>query len=193
MIEAKYAISHIDPDKLLKSDLPEVCFLGRSNSGKSTLINRICNRKVMAHVSSVPGKTRQFNLFESKVDGKIFYICDLPGFGYAKFSKDEREQWKHKIIGYLKSRANLKIAFLLLDCKRTPGEEELFLQEYIYELGIHLVVIATKMDRLNQSEKSTALKKFATNFGLQSSDVIYTGTKINFDSIVERIKTLALE
>lgn len=131
-------------------DLPEFAFAGKSNVGKSTLINAFVGRKALARVSSEPGKTQTINFY--KVND-AFYLVDLPGYGYAKTSKETREKWGKMIEKYLKTSPVLKGVFLLVDMRHEPGENDLLMFDWIQNNGYEPYVIMTKADKLSKNEQ----------------------------------------
>jgi GTP-binding protein len=160
------------------STLPEIAFVGRSNVGKSTLVNSFCERRKLARTSKTPGRTQTFNFYKiefevnqaDRVDaeGKSFryecYFVDLPGFGYAKVAKFKKEPWKEAISNYLLRRKSLEGVLLLVDSRREPQEEEC----WIAELGKkgNMWVALTKADKLNQNERRAAVAKAAKSLHL---------------------------
>ncbi len=167
---------------LPKTNLPEVILCGRSNVGKSTFINLLFNRKNLAKTSSTPGKTRSINYY--MIDNK-FYLVDLPGFGYAKTSKKEREYWAKLISDYIKMSGNISLAFHLIDSRHTPAESDIMLNNFLRAVDLPYIVILSKTDKLNQSglsrTKKTIIKTFPElSFGdnlLFYSSVKKTGKK----------------
>ncbi|MCG8569473.1 MAG: ribosome biogenesis GTP-binding protein YihA/YsxC [Spirochaetes bacterium] len=128
---------------------PEIAFIGRSNVGKSSLINHLCKKKI-AHTSSTPGKTRLINLF--LVNNK-FYLVDLPGYGYAKVDKKMRKDWGKSIEDYLISRQQLKAVFFLLDCRRVPNEHDRMINEWLKKNpGVQTFYVLTKADKFSKSK-----------------------------------------
>lgn len=143
--------SHGDVQKIPQNKtMPQVAFCGRSNAGKSSLINAILQRKDLAKVSTIPGKTKTLNFY--LLNKKIFLV-DLPGFGYAKASNQERDKMIKLINGYLNSADTLKLLFILCDSKREFPEEEKALIQTCYIRGITPIVVRTKVDKLNQKER----------------------------------------
>ncbi len=126
-------------------DLPEIAFAGRSNVGKSSLLNRLVRRKAFARVSKTPGRTREINFF--KVNDK-FILADLPGYGYAKISKEKKADWRPLIEGYLKRTPTLAGVVLLLDIRRDPNEDDIAMLDFLAEIGVPTVVVLTKIDKL---------------------------------------------
>ena len=148
-------------EDLITSNLPEVILCGRSNVGKSSLINSLFNKKKLAKTSSTPGKTRSVNYY--LIDDK-FYLVDLPGFGYAKISKEEREYWASIVAGYLDRAKNISIAFHLIDSRHKPTELDMKLNELLKFHKLPYIVILSKVDKLKQSEISAAKKNITISF-----------------------------
>lgn len=131
------------------SGLPEVALLGRSNVGKSSLINKLLNRKAIARVSSDPGKTRTINFYNCN---NALYLVDLPGYGYARVSKEEKRKWGNIIDTYLNSRAELKSVILLIDSRHEPTSDDLLMLNWIRAKEVLPVIAATKCDKLSNSQ-----------------------------------------
>ncbi len=135
--------------------LPQLILCGRSNVGKSSFINSLFNRKNLAKTSSTPGKTRSINFFN--VDDS-FYVVDLPGYGYAKSSKAEREKWSKLVTDFIKNSANIKHAFHFLDCRHNPTELDIKLHSWLIINQIEFSIILNKIDKLSQSDLNKAVK-----------------------------------
>lgn len=177
-----------------RQPLPEVAVIGRSNVGKSTFINRLCKRK-MARVSGNPGSTRELNFYQvegARVDGTGFgfALVDMPGFGFAKLSKVERDQISRLAVSYLRERKQIRAVILLNDCRREPGEDESAVQALCAEEGIHCLVVATKLDAVKRSQHERLLKELARGYHLERGDILVTGEGISPDAIWERVTTL---
>ncbi len=175
-------------------NLTEVAVIGRSNVGKSTFINRLCRRKQLAHVSGSPGSTRELNYYqlEGLADDRSFKIAlvDMPGFGYAKLSKAEREHISELSVSFLRDRRRLKLVILLNDCRRTPGEDERAVQHLCAEEGLHCLVVLTKLDTLRANEKTKMIKAVASGYHLEPKDLVVTGEGMRVEPIWERILPL---
>ncbi len=147
-----------------ESDLPEIVFAGRSNVGKSSMLNRLFNRKNLARVSSVPGKTITINFFRVE----DVRIVDLPGYGYAKVAKGEKRRWAEMMEGYFQSPRNIKTVVQLVDMRHKPSEDDYVMMRFLRESGIPFVVAATKSDKLNKTqynERKIALREELSEFG----------------------------
>lgn len=146
---------------LPKKNLPEVIICGRSNVGKSTFINNLFNRKNIARISSYPGKTRSINYFN--IDD-TFYLVDLPGYGYAKVSKKEREFWGKLVSDFILNSKNLELAFHLMDSRHNPSELDIQLNELLIYAQIPSIVLLNKADKLKQSEFKVAITNISNTF-----------------------------
>ena len=135
----------------------EIAFSGRSNVGKSSLINKIFNRKALAKVSSMPGKTVTINFFS--VDN--IYIVDLPGYGYAKVSKSEKERWAELIEGYLHDDRNMQLVFQLVDMRHPPSKDDLHMINFLIDSEIPFVIVLTKADKLTNNQRKQRMDAFA--------------------------------
>lgn len=150
--QASYGLS----SQLPESDRPEFVFSGRSNVGKSSLINKLCNRKNLARVSATPGKTATINFY--RVD--TVYFVDLPGYGYAKVSNAERQRWDDLINSYFEADRNLTVLVQLLDSRHAPSADDRQMLEYLWYHGIPFVAALTKGDKLKKSQQAAALAEF---------------------------------
>jgi GTP-binding protein len=143
------------PEMFPSDRLPEIAFLGRSNVGKSSLINALTGQKGLAFTSSTPGRTQTINFY--RIDG-AFYFVDLPGYGYARVPPERLLEWKKLIDAYLEKRETLKISCLILDARRGWMEKDLLLKRWLEANGRPYVVVATKFDKVNQSEAERGLR-----------------------------------
>lgn len=134
---------------------PEVAFAGKSNVGKSSLINSMIYRKALARTSQNPGKTRTINFYNVE---DLLYFVDLPGYGYAKVSEQEKIKWGQLIERYLHSSAQLKAVFLLIDIRHAPSENDRIMYQWIVEQGFHPIIIATKLDKIKRSQVQKQMK-----------------------------------
>lgn len=156
--KADFFTSYGKFSQIPQSSKIEIAFSGRSNVGKSSLINKILNRKSLAKVSSMPGKTVTINFFT--VD-KIF-IVDLPGYGYAKVSKKEKERWAELIEGYLNDDRNLQLVFQLIDMRHPPTKDDLMMIDFLVDNEIPFVIVLTKADKLTNNQRKQRLEAFKT-------------------------------
>ncbi len=159
-----------------EEDRPEIAFAGKSNVGKSTLINAILGRKALARTSSQPGKTRTINFYNA--DDK-FYIVDLPGYGYAKAPKTEIEKWGEMIEGYLKKRKTLKAIILLIDIRHEPGKNDIMMYEWLKHYGFEIIIVATKSDKINRSQIQKNLSIIRKGLGMEKDEILlpFSGEK----------------
>lgn len=146
---ATFVISSQSYDKCPKEDLPEYAFIGRSNVGKSSLINMLAGVKKLAKTSTTPGKTQLINHF---IINESWYLADLPGYGYAKISKETRAKWEKMIRDYLLKRRNLLTTFLLIDSRIEPQQSDLDIMEWMGANGIPFIIVFTKTDKLTRNE-----------------------------------------
>ncbi|MHB1686805.1 MAG: ribosome biogenesis GTP-binding protein YihA/YsxC [Ignavibacteriaceae bacterium] len=159
--EQKFIKSVFTIKELPKDNLPEIILCGRSNVGKSSFINSLFNKKNLAKTSSTPGKTRSINYY---LIDKRFYVVDLPGFGYAKISKSEREYWAKLIEEFFKESKNIWLAFHLVDSRHKPTELDLKLNMMLHYYDIPFVVLLSKIDKLKQAEVFEAKKNAINSF-----------------------------
>ena len=155
--------------KLPVNSLPEIALAGKSNVGKSSLINKLVCRKALARTSSEPGKTQTINFY---CVNESLYLVDLPGYGYAKVSKSEQEKWGRMIENYLHTSRQLKAVFLLVDIRHEPGANDISMYEWILEQGYKPVIICTKTDKLKRSQVDKAFKTVKNAFNLTEDSVI---------------------
>ena len=146
--KAEFILSAVEPSKFLRDGLPQIAFAGRSNVGKSSVINRVLGRKNFAHVGATPGKTSQINYF--KIDGKA-YLVDLPGYGYAKVSKAERDRWGRLMERYF-AAGLISLGVQIVDARHKPTADDLTMIQWFYESGCPVLIVANKLDKLKKSE-----------------------------------------
>ena len=169
--------------------LPEVTFVGRSNVGKSSLINALTNRKKLAKTSSLAGRTRLVNMF---LINQKFMLVDLPGYGYAKASKEAQNEWQSLIGGYLQKSTKLKMVFVLVDLRIEPTDLDKQMLNFLYYYNIPFKVVGTKADKLTKSQVITNTKKIALELGLGTEDILYTSseTKSGVDDLLNYIEKI---
>jgi GTP-binding protein len=152
-----------------ETTLPEVAFAGRSNVGKSSLINTLLRRSKAARVSNTPGRTREINFF--KINDQ-FILVDLPGYGYARISKDRKAEWKPMIEGYLSTSPNLKGIVQLLDVRHDPTKEDLQMFDFLALVGVPTMVVMTKTDKLSRAQAQARVTAITASLGLEDDQVI---------------------
>lgn len=156
--------------KLPRHEEVEIAFAGKSNVGKSSLINGLLNRKSLARTSSQPGKTQTINFYRIN---NMFYFVDLPGYGYAKVSVKEREKWGKMIEKYLHSSPTLMVVFLLIDIRHEPSANDKIMYDWILHNGFVPVIIATKLDKIKRSQLPKNLKIIRTKLEMSKEDIIF--------------------
>ena len=166
---AKFICSAVTPEHYPPADLPEVAFAGRSNVGKSSLINKILNRKKLVRTSKTPGRTQLVNFFEIN---EIYRFVDLPGYGYAKVPADVKKRWRPMVETYLTSRSNLRGLVLLLDIRREPSKEDLNLWHWLQTMSIEVVTVITKVDKLSRNKRNKQLAAIARTLGCKKEELI---------------------
>lgn len=149
LINFKFVKSASKPSEFIVDELPQVAIVGRSNVGKSSLINMLANNKKMAKTSSTPGRTRLVNYFD--IDGKV-YLVDLPGYGFAQASKSIKKEWDRVLDDYFNNTHNLKLVLLLIDSRHLPSELDVMMLNYLVELNIPYQIVLTKTDKLSRNE-----------------------------------------
>ncbi len=159
---AKFICSAVAPKQYPPADLPEVAFAGRSNVGKSSLINKILNRKKLVRTSKTPGRTQLLNFFE--ING-MYRFVDLPGYGYAKVPPEVRKRWRPMVETYLTSRANMRGIVLLFDIRRVPSKEDLTLWHWLEAKEIETIPVLTKADKLSKNQRNKQVASIAKSLG----------------------------
>lgn len=176
---------------LPENDKPEVAFAGKSNVGKSSLINALMNRKSYARISATPGKTQTINFYNIN---DVMYLVDLPGYGYAKVSEKEKEQWGRLIERYLHGSAQLKAVFLLIDIRHEPSGNDKLMYRWIIDQGYEPVIIATKLDKIKRSQIQKHVKMIREGLSLVPGTKVIpfsSSTKQGRDEIWETIESFA--
>lgn len=188
--DSEFVISAVSEKQYPDDDLPEFALAGRSNVGKSSLINTIVNRRKLARTSQQPGKTQTLNFY--KVNNEL-YLVDVPGYGYAKVSKKQREKFGEMIQDYLETRADLKGLVLLVDARHDPTKDDINMFEYAQYLNIPILVVATKMDKLKKMEASQIKQKVGKNLDLNKENVSFlpfsSVDKLNVDKFWDWVET----
>ena len=171
------------------NDLPEVAFAGRSNVGKSSLLNRLVRRKAFARVSNTPGRTREINFF--KVND-LFVLADLPGYGYARIAKERKAEWLPLIEGYLRTSTALRGVVQLLDVRHDPSEEDMQMLEFLADIEAPTIVALTKIDKLKPRQVAERVKSFAQSLKLDEDQMIpfSAETNVGRDDLAEAVVQL---
>lgn len=156
---------------------PEVAFLGRSNVGKSSLLNRLAQRRKLARTSNTPGKTRLVHWYEVRRPESVVCFVDLPGYGYARVSKAERKRWRGLVESYLEGREALQCAVLLQDLRRDPSEDETLLIAWLRERGIRVILVVTKSDKLKPMRRAARVAQIRGAVDVAAADVVITSAE----------------
>ena len=168
-IDAKFLLTAVKPEQYPDTLVPEIAFVGRSNVGKSSLINCLTNRTKLARTSSTPGKTATINFYD--IAGR-YGLVDLPGYGYAKVSKTEQERWAKMIETYLSDRFNLVQVIQLVDARHKPTRDDILMLDWIRRFGYSPVVVATKLDKLKKSQIEPSLTLVYETLGLDDDCIL---------------------
>jgi len=189
--QSDFIISAVAASQYPKDDFPEVAFVGKSNVGKSSLINALTNRRKLAKVSGTPGKTRLVNFF---LINKSVYFVDLPGYGYAKISREQQKTWGKMIESYLQGRRTLKKFVLLVDSRHKPTEDDIIMHNWIKHYGVECIVVATKVDKLTKMEIAKSQKLIKETLDFEPNDkLVYissskkTGKQELIDTIFDEL------
>lgn len=175
--------------KLPENNMPEIAFAGKSNVGKSSLINALMNRKSYARISATPGKTQTINFYNINEE---LYLVDLPGYGYAKVSEKEKQQWGRLIERYLHQSAQLRAVFLLIDIRHDPSANDRMMYHWILDQGFAPIIIATKLDKLKHSQVAKHIKMLKEGLELRPGTTVIpfsSVTKQGRDEIWELVET----
>ncbi|MCI9238521.1 ribosome biogenesis GTP-binding protein YihA/YsxC [Lachnospiraceae bacterium 50-23] len=175
--------------KLPENKLPEIAFAGKSNVGKSSLINALMNRKSFARISGTPGKTQTINFYNINEE---LYLVDLPGYGYAKVTEQEKEKWGRMIERYLHGSKQLQAIFLLVDIRHDPSANDRMMYQWVVEMGFHPIIIATKLDKIKRSQVQKQIKSIKQGLGLVPGTAVIpfsASTKQGREEIWELVET----
>ena len=164
--------------KLPENTLPEIAFAGKSNVGKSSLINALMNRKSYARISATPGKTQTINFYNINQE---FYLVDLPGYGYAKVSEQEKQKWGQMVERYLHGSKQLRAVFLLIDIRHDPSANDKLMYDWIVSQGYHPIIIATKLDKIKRSQRDKQVRTIRQGLGLLPGTIV-----IPFSSVTKQ-------
>lgn len=184
---AKFITSIGDSSRIKEYSLPEIAIAGRSNVGKSSFINFICNYRRLAKVSSTCGKTRLLNYF---LINNTFHLVDLPGYGFAKVSDVEKQKWANLIETYISTSKNLKLVLCLLDIRHDPTENDKQLLKFLQYHNIPFIIIATKCDKLSKVQRAKSRQNIATKLDIGRDDIIVTSSEkqIGKEETLEKIE-----
>jgi GTP-binding protein len=188
--QSEFITSAVLPKQYPEDNRVEVAFVGRSNVGKSSIINSLTNRRGLAKVSGTPGKTRLINFF---LINNTFHLVDLPGYGYAKVSKVEKQGWGNIIESYLLNRPQLRKVVLLVDCRHKPSEDDILMYKWIRYYGHETLVVATKKDKLKKSEVPKSEKLIRETLELSKDEKVMFFSSLNKDGREELLEELFSE
>ncbi len=166
---AEIVMSAVSAEQYPNNNLPEIALAGRSNVGKSSFINQMINRKGLARTSSKPGKTRTINFY---LINDAFYFVDVPGYGFAKVSAEERNKWAEMMEEYFETRMSLKLAILVVDARHKPTKEDIQMFDYLKYNELDVLIIATKVDKLKKNEKNKRKNEYQSYFNMREEDRI---------------------
>lgn len=185
--QSEFAVSVVKASQYPKDGLDEIALAGRSNVGKSSLINTLLQRKNLARTSSSPGKTQTLNFYRVDSDQADFYLVDVPGYGYAKVSKKQREEFGEMIQDYLETRAYLKGLILLIDGRHEPTADDIAMYDYAQYLNLPILIVATKMDKIKKNAFNKTEAAFRKHLNLNRDNVTFlpfsSVTRLNVDQV----------
>jgi len=184
---AEFIKSDFKKEQFINDDLPQIAFAGRSNCGKSTLINVLLNRKKLVKTSSKPGFTKSVNYF--LINGE-FYLVDLPGFGFAKISKKEKLEWDRLITDFLKYSVHLRGVVHLVDIRRLITPKDVFLINFLSEIEIPYLIVLTKSDKLSKNEINKSLRKLKNDYNLQNPILTSSLKRLGMELLWDEIKVV---
>ncbi len=188
--KAEIVISAVEEAQYPDDQLPEIVLLGRSNVGKSSFVNTLIERRGLARTSSQPGKTQTMNFYRIN---DMFHFVDMPGYGYARVSKKEREKWGKMIEKYLKQRDNVHLIFQLMDARHEPSDDDAMMYDWLIYYGLHPIVIATKSDKLSKTNQKKSVNTIARVLSINNpQDIILfsTETKIGKEEAWKSIESI---
>ncbi|MEA5000390.1 MAG: ribosome biogenesis GTP-binding protein YihA/YsxC [Endomicrobiaceae bacterium] len=183
-----FFISSVQPD-LMPESISEVAFVGRSNVGKSSVINALCKKKNLARTSKTPGRTRAINVF---TPSKGRWLVDLPGYGFARVSEDEKENWKKMIESYMSSRKNLRMVYILIDSFVGPGELDFVMMKWLYDLSVPFKIVANKTDKIPNLNLDKLKEELSSCLKIPQKDIycISSKTQAGIGSLINDIGNL---
>ena len=183
---ARFVKSALKPDDFPRDRLQEIAFIGRSNVGKSRLLNALVNLRGLARISRSPGRTQTINFY---LINDHFYFVDLPGYGYAKVPKKVQAGWREMVEGYLRDRQQLKLALLLVDCRIPPTPNDILMKEWLDYYHIENAVILTKADKLKRNQMNQSIRKATEELGTEELIPFSAVTRLGKDSVLNMIRT----
>ncbi len=175
---ARFEKGAVKPEHYPDNDIPEITFVGRSNVGKSSLINALLNRKGLARIASKPGKTREINFYN--IDDVVYFV-DLPGYGYAKVSKDIKSSWGGSIEVYLNKSKKLKLVVMLVDIRHSPSEEDKIMSKWLSNSSLPYIVVATKKDKIPRAKLKERLSDISSSLELGKDTLLIPFSSENKD------------
>lgn len=192
ILSADIVATAAGPSQFPREGLPEIAFLGRSNVGKSSLLNRLVARKQLARTSGTPGKTRLLHFYHVRRTGPDVLLVDLPGYGYAKVPRKERHKWQQLIEGYLEAREPLRAAVLLQDIRRDPQDDETLFVEWLHARQIPVLLAITKLDKLKKSQQAARVRELTEALPVQRDWAIATSARsgAGIDTLWQTLDTL---
>ncbi len=185
---ATFVKSALRPEDFPRDGRPEVAFVGRSNVGKSTLLNALLGRKGLAKTSGTPGKTRTINFFDVN---NAFYFVDLPGYGYAKVPKAMKLEWQQWMTSYLKDRGPLCLAVSLVDARHAPSAQDQEMLDLLEDAEVPTLIVATKVDKLKRSERQPNLARIRKTIGLESDALVLPFSGVSKEGVRELWQIIA--
>lgn len=190
--QSEFSVSAVKASQYPEGGLDEIALAGRSNVGKSSFINTLLQRKNLARTSSSPGKTQTLNFYRVDIDQADFYLVDVPGYGYAKVSKKQREEFGEMIQDYLETRAYLKGLILLIDGRHEPTADDIAMYDYAQYLNLPILLVATKMDKIKKNAFNKTEAAFRKHLNLNKDNVTFlpfsSVTKLNVDQVKDWIQ-----
>lgn len=182
---AEFECSAYTTEQIIDSDKPEIIFSGKSNVGKSSIINRLLNRKALARVSSAPGKTASVNFYNCGV----FRLVDLPGYGFARVSFEEKKKWSHLVEGYFNTDRQMKLVVQLVDSRHPASDNDLDMINYLMKCQIPFIIVMTKSDKLKKTQLDKRIAESAKELGFSGAKIIFTSaeTSLGFDELKREI------
>ena len=190
--QSEFSVSAVKASQYPEGSMDEIALAGRSNVGKSSFINTLLQRKNLARTSSSPGKTQTLNFYRVDSDQADFYLVDVPGYGYAKVSKKQREEFGEMIQDYLETRAYLKGLILLIDGRHEPTADDIAMYDYAQYLNLPILLVATKMDKIKKNAFNKTEAAFRKHLNLNKDNVTFlpfsSVTKLNVDQVKDWIQ-----